>query len=94
MTSNLGSWQKKNIATSKWSSWSINQIHLALIPEDPDDHRNIFLGQGYSTWSRNYFAGDLYRMYARFAESKNWSIEIVNLQDGDHGGFKEVIIKV
>ena len=74
----------------------IKAIHIELIPEDPDDHRNIFLEIRAGTGGDEaaLFAGDLYRMYARFAESKNWQIEIVNLQEGDHGGFKEVIIKI
>lgn len=74
----------------------IKAIHIELIPEDPDDHRNIFLEIRAGTGGDEaaLFAGDLYRMYARFAESKNWQIEIVNLHEGDHGGFKEVIIKI
>ena len=71
-------------------------IHTALIPEDPDDHRNIYLEIRAGTGGDEaaLFAGDLYRMYAKFVENKNWSIEVVSLQDADHGGFKEVIVKV
>jgi peptide chain release factor 1 len=74
----------------------IKDIHVALIPEDPDDHRNIFLEIRAGTGGDEaaLFAGDLYRMYARYAESKKWQIEIVSMHEGDHGGFKEVIIKI
>ena len=74
----------------------IMDIQIELIPEDPDDHRNIFLEirAGTGGDEASLFAGDLYRMYARYAESKNWQIEIVNSHEGEHGGFKEVIIKI
>ena len=74
----------------------IKDIQIELIPEDPDDHRNIFLEirAGTGGDEASLFAGDLYRMYARYAESKNWQIEIVNAHEGEHGGFKEIIIKI
>ena len=72
------------------------KLQTALIPEDPDDHRNIFLEIRAGTGGDEaaLFAGDLYRMYARFAEKNNWQVEIVNMHEGEHGGFKEVIIKI
>jgi len=74
----------------------VQSIKTALIPEDPDDHRNIYLEirAGAGGDEAAIFAGDLYRMYSRFAEKNRWSIEVVNVQDADQGGFKEVIVKV
>ena len=74
----------------------IEAIQQGLIPEDPDDHRNIYLEIRAGTGGDEaaLFAGDLYRMYAKFAEKRRWQIEVVNAQEGEHGGFKEVIVKV
>ena len=60
----------------------VQSIKTALIPEDPDDHRNIYLEIRAGTGGDEaaIFAGDLYRMYSRFAEKNRWSIEIVNVK--------------
>ena len=67
-----------------------------LIPEDPHDQANIFLEIRAGTGGDEaaIFAGDLFRMYSRYAESKRWQIEILNMNEGEHGGFKEVISKI
>lgn len=64
-----------------------------LVPKDPDDGRNIYLEVRAGTGGDEaaIFAGDLFRMYSRYAENKNWQIEVINASHGDHGGFKEII---
>ncbi len=64
-----------------------------LIPKDPDDERNIYLEVRAGTGGDEaaIFAGDLFRMYSRYAETKGWNVEIINASHGEHGGFKEII---
>ena len=71
-------------------------LHKLLLPKDPNDRRNLFLEVRAGTGGDEaaLFAGDLYRMYSRYAEIRGWQIELVNAQEGDHGGYKEIIIKV
>lgn len=67
-----------------------------LIPKDPDDERNIYLEirAGAGGDEAAIFAGDLFRMYSRFAETNGWQIELISTHHGEHGGFKEVIARV
>lgn len=71
-------------------------LQLLLLPRDPNDERNIFLEVRAGTGGAEaaLFAGDLSRMYARFAERKGWKTEIMSESEGDLGGYKEVIIRV
>ncbi|MFT6835066.1 MAG: peptide chain release factor 1 [Francisellaceae bacterium] len=72
------------------------ELELLLLPKDEDDDANVFLEirAGTGGDEASIFSGDLYRMYARFAETQKWQMEIVNQSHGDHGGFKEIIIKI
>ncbi len=72
------------------------QIKILLIPTDPSDKRNVFLEirAGAGGDEAAIFAGDLFRMYSRYAEQKGWRIEIINSNSGEHGGFKEIICLV
>ena len=72
------------------------QIKKTIIPIDPNDSSNIFLEIRAGTGGDEaaIFSGDLFRMYSKYAESKNWKIEIMNIRDGDHGGYKEIICKI
>ncbi|CAL1329514.1 peptide chain release factor 1 [Candidatus Providencia siddallii] len=72
------------------------QLKLFLTSNDINDENNCFLEiRACSGGSEAaIFAGDLFRMYTRFAENKNWKIELMSFQHGEHGGFKEVIIKI
>jgi peptide chain release factor 1 len=74
----------------------LDELQRALIPPDPHDNSNIFLEVRAGTGGDEaaIFAGDLLRMYTRYAESQRWQIEIVSQRDGDHGGFKEVVCRV
>lgn len=72
------------------------QLQLLLLPKDPDDEFNCFLEIRAGTGGDEaaLFAGDLFRMYSRYAEARRWRIEVINANEGEHGGYKEVIAKV
>jgi peptide chain release factor 1 len=72
------------------------QLQKSLIPPDPHDAANVFLEIRAGTGGDEaaIFAGDLFRMYSRFAETAGWSLEIVTAREGDHGGYKEIISRV
>ncbi|MDB8979462.1 alternative ribosome rescue aminoacyl-tRNA hydrolase ArfB, partial [Parabacteroides merdae] len=71
-------------------------LQVLLLPKDPDDERNAFLEVRAGTGGDEaaLFAGDLFRMYSRYAESRRWRVEIMSASEGEHGGFKEVIAKI
>lgn len=73
-----------------------SQLQLLLLPKDPNDEYNCFLEIRAGTGGDEaaIFAGDLARMYAKYAESKRWRTEILSSNDGEHGGYKEVIMLV
>lgn len=72
------------------------QLHILLLPKDPRDSNNTFLEIRAGTGGDEaaIFAGDLFRMYSRYAEKQGWKIEIISTSDGEHGGYKEVITRV
>ena len=72
------------------------ELQTLLLPTDPNDTRNIFLEIRAGTGGDEaaIFAGDLFRMYSRYAESQGWQVEIINESFGEHGGYKEVISRV
>lgn len=72
------------------------ELELALIPPDPNDNRNVFLEIRAGTGGAEaaLFAGDLLRMYLRYAEQQGWSAEAVNESLGEHGGYKEVVYRI
>ncbi|NGP54167.1 peptide chain release factor 1 [Thioalkalivibrio sp. XN8] len=67
-----------------------------LVPRDPLDEANIFLEIRAGTGGDEaaIFAGDLFRMYSRYAERMGWSIEILSASEGEHGGYREIISRV
>jgi peptide chain release factor 1 len=71
-------------------------LELLLIPKDPADNSNIFveIRAGTGGDEAALFAGDLFRMYCRYAESRGWKIEPLSESLGEHGGYKEVIARV
>ena len=73
-----------------------SRLQKLLLPKDPHDANNVFLEIRAGTGGDEaaIFAGDLFRMYTRFAETQNWKMEILNERHGDHGGYKEVIARV
>ncbi|MCG6118184.1 MAG: peptide chain release factor 1 [Aquimonas sp.] len=72
------------------------QLGVLLLPHDPRDEANIFLEIRAGTGGDEaaIFAGDLFRMYTRYAESRRWNVELLSASEGEHGGFKEVIARV
>ncbi|MDC8011498.1 peptide chain release factor 1 [Tahibacter soli] len=72
------------------------ELQVLLIPKDPRDDANLFLEVRAGTGGDEaaIFAGDLFRMYARYAERQGWNVEVLSASDGEHGGYKEVIARV
>jgi peptide chain release factor 1 len=72
------------------------QIKVLLIPKDPADAKNAVMEirAGTGGDEASIFAGDLYRMYTAFAQSKGWKIELVDIADGTSGGYKEIIFNI
>jgi peptide chain release factor 1 len=71
-------------------------LNLLLLPTDPRDEHNIYLEVRAGTGGDEaaIFAGDLMRMYTRYAENRGWQVEILSESYGEHGGYKEVIARV
>lgn len=72
------------------------KLKILLIPKDPDDDKNTILEirSGTGGDEAALFAGDLYRMYLRYAERQGWKTEIMTLHDNEGGGIKEVIVTI
>ncbi|RMG38542.1 MAG: peptide chain release factor 1 [Gammaproteobacteria bacterium] len=72
------------------------ELQRLLLPRDPNDERNIFLEIRAGTGGAEaaLFAGDLLRMYLRYAELRGWRTEILSESPGEHGGFKEVVARI
>jgi len=71
-------------------------LQKSLIPPDPYDNANVYLEVRAGTGGDEaaIFAGDLFRMYSKFAETMKWNVEILSAREGDHGGYKEIISRV
>jgi peptide chain release factor 1 len=72
------------------------ELQRLLLPRDPNDERNIFLEIRAGTGGDEsaLFAGDLFRMYARYAERQRWQVEVMSHSPGEQGGYKEIIAKI
>jgi len=72
------------------------EIKLLLLPRDPNDSRNVILEIRAGTGGDEsaLFAGDLFRMYSRFAEKNRWKVELLSCSESERGGFKEVIASI
>jgi peptide chain release factor 1 len=72
------------------------ELELLLLPSDPHDDNNIFLEIRAGTGGDEaaLFAGDLFRMYGRYAEAKGWQVEVLSYSEGEHGGYKEIIARI
>jgi peptide chain release factor 1 len=72
------------------------ELRRHLVPRDPNDDANIFLEIRAGTGGDEaaIFAGDLFRMYQRYAEQQGWILEILSQREGEHGGYKEIISRV
>ena len=72
------------------------ELQVLLLPKDPNDDSNCFLEvrAGAGGDEAAIFAGDLFRMYSRYAETKGWRVELINANEGEHGGYKEVVANI
>ncbi len=82
--------------TGKRKEMLEQELKLLLLPRDPDDDSNIFLEirAGTGGDEAGLFAGDLFRMYTRYAEQNKWKIEILSQNQGEHGGYKEIVARL
>lgn len=71
-------------------------LQILLLPKDPNDDKNIFLEIRAGTGGDEsaLFAGDLFRMYSRYAERQKWNIEFVSASESDLGGYKEIVVRI
>ncbi len=71
-------------------------LQKALIPPDPHDNSNVYLEIRAGTGGDEaaIFAGDLFRMYSKYAEAMKWPMEIISAREGEHGGYKEIVSRV
>jgi peptide chain release factor 1 len=72
------------------------ELHSFLVPKDPLDNNNVFLEIRAGTGGDEaaIFAGDLFRMYSKYAESRSWQVEVLSTSEGEHGGYKEIISRL
>ena len=73
-----------------------SKVKMLLVPADPEDSKNVILEirAGTGGDAASLFAGDLFRMYTKFCESKRWKIEITNYSEGTSGGYKEIVANI
>ena len=72
------------------------EIKIMMIPKDPEDAKNVVveIRAGTGGDEASIFAGDLYRMYTKYCSSKNFKVDVVDLNEGTSGGFKEIIFEI
>jgi len=72
------------------------EINLLLLPRDPNDDKNVILEIRAGTGGDEsaLFAGDLFRMYTRFADANRWKVEVISASESERGGFKEIVASV
>ncbi len=72
------------------------ELQVLLLPKDPDDDKNVYLEIRAGTGGDEaaIFAGDLFRMYSKYAETRRWQVEIISANQGEHGGYKEIITRI
>jgi peptide chain release factor 1 len=71
-------------------------LQILLLPKDPNDGKNVIveIRAGTGGDEAAIFSGDLFRMYTRYAEKRGWKFEVMNSNEGDHGGYKEIIVRI
>ena len=93
----MKSFAEEEIASGKAKLEAIEaELQKLLLPKDPNDERNLFLEIRAGTGGDEsaLFAGDLFRMYSRYAERQHWKVEIVSASASEVGGYKEIIAKI
>lgn len=92
----------KEMATAEWLELKRDidsieaDLQVLLLPQDPNDNSNIFLEIRAAAGGDEaaIFAGNLFRMYQRYADSKGWQVELVNESFGEHGGYKSMVARI
>jgi len=88
---------KEEISTAEEKLSSLDdELQKLLLPRDPRDANNVFveIRAGTGGDEAAIFAGDLFKMYSRYAETQSWKVELISQRDGDHGGYKEVVARL
>lgn len=88
---------KEEIAEAEQEQETLeHELQVLLLPQDPNDNRNIYMEIRAGTGGDEaaIFSGDLARMYMRYAENKGWSIETTSETRGEHGGYREIILRI
>ena len=88
---------EEELASARARSEELDEeLQRLMLPKDPNDGKNVFLESRAGTGGDEAasFAGDLFRMYSRYAEKHRWQIEILSESEGEHGGYKELIARV
>ncbi len=88
---------RDELSTLRDSSEALQlELQKSLIPPDPHDNSNVYLEIRAGTGGDEaaIFAGDLFRMYSKFAEQMRWPLEVINAREGEHGGYKEIISRI
>ncbi|WP_373091342.1 peptide chain release factor 1 [Zhongshania sp.] len=87
--------EEVKVAKAKLDTLEV-ELQTLLLPKDPNDSHNVFLEIRAGTGGDEaaIFAGDLFRMYSRYAERKGWRVEVLSERQGEHGGYKEIISRV
>lgn len=72
------------------------EIKVLLLPSDPEDNKNavVEIRAGTGGDEASIFAGELFRMYVKYCENKNWKVEVTNTSEGSSGGYKEIVFNV
>ncbi|HIE45185.1 MAG TPA: PCRF domain-containing protein, partial [Flavobacteriaceae bacterium] len=72
------------------------ELRILMVPKDPEDAKNVIveIRAGTGGDEASIFAGDLYRMYTKFASDKKWKVEIEDISEGTSGGFKEIVFSL
>jgi peptide chain release factor 1 len=88
--------QEELIAATRQQDQLEQELQALLLPRDPHDDNNIFLEIRAGTGGDEaaLFAGDLFRMYSRYAEQRGWKVEIISASLGEAGGYKEVVLRI
>lgn len=88
---------KEEIAEAEQQQQQLeHDLQILLLPQDPNDNRNIYMEIRAGTGGDEaaIFSGDLARMYMRYAENKGWNIETTSENRGEHGGYREIILRI
>lgn len=92
----------KELAEEEWHDLKTQKeqlgeaLQLSLLPSDPNDKHNIFLEIRAAAGGDEsaIFAGDLFRMYQRYADTKGWQVEVINSSEGEHGGYRQIVARI